>query len=220
MTIFFDLDGPILDVSNRLYKLYIDLLKTYDCEVLSKEAYWELKRNKVPEESIVKRTCNFNIFDEYNKKRLELIETIDYLQLDNVVDGADKALEELKIKNKVILVTNRKHFDKLCWELKYFNLEKHFDAILAAPGNREPWNIKVQLILKNKFELKSSFIVGDTEADIIAGKLLNINTIAVLNGIRSKSMIESLMPDHICDSIVGAALKIKQLSSNQVPFHN
>jgi phosphoglycolate phosphatase-like HAD superfamily hydrolase len=43
-------------------------------------------------------------------------------------------------------------------------------------------------------------IVGDTETDIAAGKELSLTTVAVLNGIRTRRMLEMCQPDHIIDS--------------------
>ena len=44
MNIVFDFDGTIIDASERLYRLFQDLVPR---SALSKEAYWALKRNKI-----------------------------------------------------------------------------------------------------------------------------------------------------------------------------
>lgn len=211
MTIFFDLDGPILDVSERLYLLYKDLLSSYGCLALSKEDYWNFKRDQIPEKEILQKTCKSDIFTDYSSKRLKLIENIEYLKLDKVVKGAKETLEQLKNDYELVLVTNRSCIDKLSWELQYFDIKEYFDTILVAPGGIEPWKVKTDLIEKSNFELKNSVIVGDTEADILAGKNLKINTIAVLNGIRSMNIIKNLKPDHMCNSIVESGLIISRL---------
>ncbi len=47
MLIYFDLDGPILDVSFKFHKIYTDLLGERGYPTLSKDAYWRLKREHV-----------------------------------------------------------------------------------------------------------------------------------------------------------------------------
>ena len=44
-------------------------------------------------------------------------------------------------------------------------------------------------------------MIGDTEADIIAGNELSIKTIAVLNGIRTREFLLKSDPNFICKSI-------------------
>ena len=54
--IFFDLDGPILDVSAKYYRVYHDLLDEFGFPSLPRDQYWEAKRNKVSDESILRKT--------------------------------------------------------------------------------------------------------------------------------------------------------------------
>ncbi|MCA6621938.1 MAG: HAD family hydrolase, partial [Pseudanabaena sp. M165S2SP1A06QC] len=55
--IFTDFDGPIMDVSERYYQVYLYCLKKI-CQpeqivkILSKYEFWELKRSQVPEKDI------------------------------------------------------------------------------------------------------------------------------------------------------------------------
>jgi len=51
------------------------------------------------------------------------------------------------------------------------------------------------------FEKENSWIVGDTEADIMAGEILDIKTIGVLSGERNRMKIKQLGPDHIIEDI-------------------
>ena len=52
-----DFDGPISDVSERYYQVYLLSLEknrhqTQQVRVLSKEEFWKLKRSRVPEKQI------------------------------------------------------------------------------------------------------------------------------------------------------------------------
>ena len=55
--IFTDFDGPIMDVSERYYQVYLYCLEkirkpTQLINILSKSEFWELKRSQVPEKEI------------------------------------------------------------------------------------------------------------------------------------------------------------------------
>ena len=60
--IFFDLDGPILDVSEKYYKVYADILSQKGFRVLSKTEYWDAKRNKIPEYDILLKSMAIPFF--------------------------------------------------------------------------------------------------------------------------------------------------------------
>ena len=71
MKIFFDLDGTLVDASERLYRLFCDLIP--ECN-FTKEEYWNLKRNKINHQMILEKYFPQYNFDEFNTKWLSLIE--------------------------------------------------------------------------------------------------------------------------------------------------
>ena len=44
--IFWDLDGPILDVSDKYFTLYKNILLDNNMQALSKKEYWSLKKSE------------------------------------------------------------------------------------------------------------------------------------------------------------------------------
>jgi phosphoglycolate phosphatase-like HAD superfamily hydrolase len=54
-------------------------------------------------------------------------------------------------------------------------------------------------------------MVGDTETDICAGKMLGLMTIGVLNGIRTNHLLEEMDADVIIPSIMELPITIKSL---------
>jgi phosphoglycolate phosphatase-like HAD superfamily hydrolase len=44
-------------------------------------------------------------------------------------------------------------------------------------------------------------IIGDTEADIIAGKQLGLRTFAVTSGIRNAAFLKAIEPDYVIDRV-------------------
>jgi phosphoglycolate phosphatase len=214
MLIYFDLDGPIIDVSGKFYKIYSDLLGERGYPTLSKKEYWQLKREHVPIPQIVLRTCPNEFVDYYIKKRIEVIENFEYLKHDELIPGAEKVLEELMQDHKLILVTLRNNSKTLFQELVFFDLKRYFTTILSLDNNHGDWRIKVKLIEDSgSLTDKNSLIVGDTEADIITGKKLGIKTCAVMCGIRTKELLEKASPDYLIKDINSLGEVIKKIQS-------
>lgn len=202
MLIYFDLDGPILDVSGKFYKIYTDLLIEHGYPRLPKDEYWQLKKEHTPIPEIMKRTCPPEFIDCYIKKRLEVIENFSYLKQDKIIPGADQVLHRLSQKHTLILVTLRNRSETLSQELDYFDLRKYFKKILSQDNNPGDWQTKAKLIREDGFfQTGDAIIIGDTQADIKAGKSLGMKTCAVLSGIRTKELLEKAEPDFMIEDI-------------------
>ena len=204
MTIFFDLDGPILDVSEKYYRVYNEILRKKGFQVLTKEKYWDAKRNKLPEEKILSLTDVRINYNDYRDKRITLIETERYLKYDILQHNAEKVLEALTKKFKLVLVTLRRSKHQLYKELKYFQIYQHFSDILSSGIQIKPrWKIKHDLIVQymEQGENNNHILIGDTETDIESGKHLGFTTISITNGIRNEKILGYSNPDHMYSSI-------------------
>jgi len=202
--IFWDLDGPILDVSEKYYRVYYDILKESNSETLTKEDYWEAKRNKIQEEEILLSTNVTIPYIDYCDKRMVLIETNYYLAYDSLQYYADTVLENFAREVQLVLVTLRRSESQLHRELEYFKIKNCFTAILSSSAQVEPrWKIKYDLIKKYMGQDQSNnhLLIGDTETDIEAGKHLGFTTIAISNGIRHEQILQQSNPDYIYSSI-------------------
>ncbi len=204
MNIYFDLDGTLIDVSERFYRLYYDLLDTFNCaNKLSKERYWQLKRERFTEEEIVYRTCiNVNI-KEYNKLRQKLIESSKYLKYDIPFSYTSDTLKRLSGRHRLVIVSLRDSLKKTNKEINKFNLNNFFDKILVHNEDIDnKWKIKVELIKSDcEFRQKESIIVGDTEAEFLAAKGLDIPCYLVSSGIRTKEYLTSLNSYFVIENI-------------------
>ena len=80
--IFIDLDGPILDVSDRYYYSYANSLKEIGGRILDKDEYWNLKRTKVPDYDILGKTSSGHLLGEFKIRRNILIEEENSLNFD------------------------------------------------------------------------------------------------------------------------------------------
>lgn len=200
-TFYFDLDGTILDVRRRLYSIYVDIVNELGGEALSGGIYWRAKRGQMPEELVAKKS-NIGNIQTYIRLRQERMELPEYLVYDMLVPKALESLSELKKTNRIVLVTLRKSKKNLYEQLQRLSIESLFNRILLGGDSEEQWRLKAKIISSDDyFEPQNSVIVGDTETDILAGKFLNIGTIAVLSGVRSKNKLVLSQPDYIIKDI-------------------
>ena len=203
--VYFDLDGPLLDVSEKYYQTYSDILIENDFEPLNKTLYWELKRNKTPELEILRLTKAELIYEKYKILRKSIIETDKYLKYDSLQDGAEEVLNSLfDLKYKIFLVTLRSSRSQLESQLKQFKIHKYFECILSSGLETDPrWKIKFDLISNHGKDhpYKNSFFFGDTETDIISANELGLRSVAVLNGIRNLEKIKAVSPFEILPGI-------------------
>jgi len=202
--IFFDLDGPILDVSERYYKVYSDILSQNGFKTLSKSEYWNAKREKISEHDILKRSLAGPLIEQYLHEWKLIIESDPYLMYDKLQNGAVEVLETLSNNNELVLITLRTQPQQLHKQLENFNLKKYFSAVLSSSEETIPrLEIKYSLIKNflNIQKIQDCIIIGDTETDITAGKYLGFKTIAVQNGIRSLRILKEANPTLLINSI-------------------
>ena len=198
MKIFLDLDGTILDAKYRYYKIYTDMLSQTSFNMLDISTYWDMKRNRIPEEEIASKTTSLLFAKYYAKKRIDLIESMDYLILDVVFDGVYDVLNKWSFDHDLYLVTLRRNKTNLYRQLSFFDLHKYFRCVY----NAGEFQIKKENLIKHEIlDQSKCAIIGDTEVDIEAGKVLSIKTIAVTSGIRNKYLLEREFPDVLVDSL-------------------
>ena len=200
---FFDLDGPILDVSEKYYRVYADLMAEKGFDYLDKNKYWNRKREKAPEIETLSLSQAQDYYSEYNVKRLKRIEADEYMIYDELQPGALKVLEVLGSGYKLVLVTMRSSKTQLIKQLRSFGISEKFDEILCT-GQQSPhqrWRAKYQIILDHwpQANFETSYFIGDTETDIFAAKELGCTSIAVLNGLSDSDHIHLTQPDFILE---------------------
>jgi phosphoglycolate phosphatase-like HAD superfamily hydrolase len=201
MKIFLDLDGTILDVKHKCYRLYVNLLSHGGFNTVDIATYWKMKRNKVSEKEIASKTTTPMFARYYIERFMSLIETMDYLTLDSVFDSVYETLDKWFSDHNLYLVTLRQNGFNLNCQLSFFDLHKYFKHIY----NVGEIGVKKEYLIKHEVSDQTNcVIIGDTEADIEAGKILGIKTVAVTSGVREKYLLEKICPDilveNVCDS--------------------
>ncbi len=197
--LFLDLDGTVLNVAERDYRVYRDILSESGYRTLQRNRYWNLRRKRTPIQEILAFNCPRSFVKSYLREREGRMELQRYLNFDVPVDGAKKALSILSKKYEVYLVTQRKSRKHVFEQLEKHGLFELFGGIITvSKKGKDPAALKA-------YEIKHFFpgvgIVGDRETDITAGKMAGIKTIAVLTGIRTEEFLRKQKPDDIISSI-------------------
>lgn len=222
MTVFCDLDGPIVDVSDRYYATYqqglADTQAAYlarginlNLQILSKQQFWQMKQNRVPDAEIAKSS---GLWGEEIHVFLGCVSRIvnqpDLLHLDRIQPGVQWAIALLHSRGvRLILVTLRPR-NQAVQLLQNYGLARLFTSIRgtqmpdAAYHNYTALKTELLAEVAEEFEssLGSAWMIGDTEADILAGKALGIPTIAVTCGIRSRYQLQKHEPNFILSDLI------------------
>lgn len=201
MIIFFDLDGTLIDITNRFYKVYSDIMDELGKTKLSYIDYINLRRKHVSTRMILKTTNSDELYDEFIKKRNEILERPEYLKMDALYPDSYGTLERLYGNNVLILVTLRMNKANTLQQLRNLGIHKFFEGILIGDmfgGWKEKYNLMKKF--KKISEKKNMIIVGDTEIDVKAGKKLGIKTCFKKGGMRKPEIVIKEKPDYIIDT--------------------
>ncbi|GAA6622016.1 HAD family hydrolase [Scytonema sp. NUACC26] len=206
-----DFDGPIIDVSERYYKVYQYCLQKIrgsgqEVRELSKAEFWQMKRSRVPEKQIgVISGLDEAQAQEFSQLRKKTVHTQPYFEYDTLAPGAVEALSKVQRAGIDLVVMTMRRQRELNYAFKKYDLGRFFpenrcyclsnDYIKTRDTDDKPL-----LMARAVRELPSAFdtwMVGDTEADIISAKKQGIKAIAVECGIRDRSQQKLYHPDLI-----------------------
>ncbi|MFM7384559.1 MAG: HAD family hydrolase [Microcystaceae cyanobacterium] len=210
-----DFDGPIMDVSERYYQVYqYCLAAVQDPEqrvtLLSKAQFWQMKRAQVPEIEIGLQS---GLRDRQAKTFAHLrkitVHTLPYLVYDQPLPWAIAALEKLQAKGVDLVVMTMRRVCELEEALERNHLGQFFAEdrrYCLANDYRKINDIhdKKGLMAQAMAELPPTpvtWMVGDTEADILAAQSQNIPVIGLLSGIRDRQRLTQHQPTAIANNL-------------------
>ncbi|WP_434685056.1 HAD family hydrolase [Pseudanabaena minima] len=217
--IFTDFDGPIMDVSERYYQVYLyclDKIRKPDQIVttLSKSEFWELKRSQVPEKEI----ANLSGFADEKQSiafahlRRATVHTDPYFEHDQLIESAIPALEKAQQSGIDLAVMTMRRRRELEPVLDKYNLRRFFasdhifclddDYIKTVDIQDKPKLMK--MAQENLPEVQQQWMIGDTEADIIAAQTYDVPVIGVLSGIRNQTQLEKYKPNQILPNLLSS----------------
>ncbi|PSR16943.1 HAD family hydrolase [filamentous cyanobacterium CCP3] len=233
ITIFCDFDGPIADVSERYYATYRQGLAWVCSQAqlqndrvairyLSKSQFWTFKQNRVPDRQIAHWSgLEGGYIDAFLAQVSRIVNHATLLERDQVQPQARAGLELLhQCGARVVLVTLRppeqvmqflaQH--DLHWAISDLYGMPRVDVAYTNQASHKIERLKAAIATQQRqgYDLRHAWMIGDTEADIMAGQTLGIDTIAVTCGIRSSSYLQSFRPTHLLPDLWTACQKIQQ----------
>lgn len=210
--LFTDFDGPIVDVSERYFQVYqicLEQIKLPQQVVtpLKKAEFWSMKRAQVPEKDIALKSglTETGQSDRFAKLRRHTVHTEPFFQYDRLMEGAIAALETAQQAGVELAVMTMRRVRELEPVLEKYDLDRFFptdrrfclsnDYVKTGDTRDKP--MLMQQAIATLPPVKQQWMVGDTEADIIAGKKHQVRTIGVLCGIRDRRQLQLHHPDVI-----------------------
>jgi phosphoglycolate phosphatase-like HAD superfamily hydrolase len=217
--IFTDFDGPIADLADRYYHVYrLCIAQTprgdRQIKVFTKDDYWQLKRAKVSELEIAERSgFSSSQAELFKKLRDKLAHRAEYIQqFDGIIPGAIDGLEKVLAAGIELYTMTLRRETELDLTCQQYNLDRFFPierryCLLDGNIRTDDINLKTELMAAAINELPPcdvSWMIGDTETDILAAKSHNIPSIAVLSGIRDFDRLHPHQPDEILPTLADA----------------
>lgn len=212
-----DFDGPIVDVSERYYQVYQYCLTTIarpgqTITPLTKPEFWSLKRSRIPETQIgINSGLDDSQAQDFAQLRRITVHTMPYFQHDLIISCARAALQKLQSTGVELVVMTMRRTRELDFALSNYGLDRFFrpeQRYCLANDYIKTQDIEDKTLLMRKAiqELPpdQTWMLGDTEADIIAAQSQNLPAIAVLSGIRDQTQLSAYSPNYILDDIAAA----------------
>ena len=206
-----DFDGPIIDVSQRYYQVYQECLESSRApnqavKQLSKEEFWQLKRSRVPEKQIgMMSGLDEAQAQAFAQLRRQTVHTTPYFEYDNLAPGAVAALEKVQQAGVDLAVMTMRRMRELDYAFDRHDLGRFFpkdrcyclsnDYVKTRDIDDKP--LLMERALVELPPASDTWMVGDTEADIITAKKHGVKVIGVLSGIRDRASLEVYQPDWI-----------------------
>ena len=223
LTVFCDFDGPIIDVSGRYYQTYqlglVDVQALYQAQgiklpitILPKEQFWSMKQNRVPDQEIATQSGLRGTQIEHFLQRVShIVNQPTLLCQDRLQPSVRWALTLLHSQGvRLVLVTLRCQ-EQAIQVLKSYGLLHLFCDIWgtqdqqAAYRNLAEQKTELLALAAERTTSKTAWMIGDTEADVIAGQRIGIPTIALTCGIRSSTYLEKFEPTRTHSDLLSAA---------------
>lgn len=213
MNVIFDLDGTLIDSSERMYKLFSHLVPQ---SKFTKEIYWGLKRDKVNHKMLLERFFPEINFEIFNDNWMSLIEVEKFLIFDQIFQDTLPVLKELYLTNALYLLTARQSRDGLLNEMERLGIKTFFKEILTTEGRRTKKELLKETV-ETISELRdtSNFFVSDMGSDIQLGNFWGYRTVAITHGFMSRKWLETYEPMYLIDEL-SDLVKIINISKNKL----
>ncbi len=205
---------------------------TLPIQTMSKQQFWQMKQERIPDEEIAMRSgLQGEQIDFFLGRVIKIVNQSALLNKDKLQPKVNWALALLHSYGiRLVLVTLR-CTSQVTQILRNYGLTRLFSGIYGTTENHHAYQnyaqVKQELLQQALSDHSTSsyteqsplaqpsvsaWMIGDTEADILAGQALSIPTIALTCGIRSQSYLNRFEPTHICSDLLSATSYLLELS--------
>lgn len=225
LTLFCDFDGPIVDVSDRYYHTYrlglTEIQTAYrargislQLSPLTKAQFWQMKQERTPDPEIAMRSGLQGLqIDEFLQRVSQIVNQPTLLHQDQLQPGVRWAIALLQAQGVHLILVTLRCQDQATQILQSYGLETFFSQIWGTQDQAAAYaNLaeqKTQLLRRamaaSSEEPTAAWMIGDTEADVLAGQAADIPTIALTCGIRSQSYLQKFEPTRIHTDLLSAS---------------
>lgn len=201
--ILFDLDGTLTDPGLGITNAVMYALKKFNIEVEDKAVLYKFIGPPLLD--------SFEKFYGLSKEESEL--ALKYyreyfrphgLFENEVYDGIEELLTELKDRNRTLIVATSKPEEFAIEILKHFHLDKYFDFIAGATmdSSRVKKADVITYALDNCkiTELSTAIMIGDREHDVLGAKQVGLDSIGVLFGYGDYDELKSAGATYIAEN--------------------
>jgi phosphoglycolate phosphatase-like HAD superfamily hydrolase len=205
--LFSDFDGPLVDVSERYYQVYRFILpkagSSSPVTYLTKDEFWQCKRAQISEREIGRRSgLTEPQAEAFTALRRQYVHAVEFFEYDQVQPGVHGQLTRLQQRGVELAVVTMRRTRELEPALARFDLAQFFPVTrrYCLPNDYAKSNdvFDKRLLLAEAYgsahQHQRCYMVGDTEADILAAQRLHIPALGVLCGIRDEERIAALSP--------------------------
>lgn len=230
--VFCDFDGPIVDVSERYYQTYRkgllaigELYRQQSGQILylqplSKDQFWQMKQNRTADLEIAACSgISTDLFAPFMQQVAKIVNHPSLLSWDCMQPTAQAALDHFRRCNMRLVLVTLRHPRQVQSFLQAQGLEDLVDEvhgvfdIKAAHANRveQKCELLASAIAQQQTQghlTQGSWMVGDTEADILAGQSMGLSTAALSCGVRSTQYLQRFAPSGIYDCLMTAAREV------------
>ena len=227
--VFCDFDGPIVDVSERYYQTYRQGLRAIaaihkqetsaDLAItpLSKQQFWQMKQNRTADIEIALRSgVPTSWFGPFIQQIEKIVNHSSLLLWDRIQPSAKAALQHLQQANMRLVLVTLRHPHQVNAFLQAQGLTHLVDEVYGTVSTTAAYTNRVEqkcellatAIAQQKakgYQTHASWMLGDTEADVIAAKGTGLFAAALTCGIRSKAYLQMLEPTEVYAELLTAA---------------
>lgn len=168
--IFWDLDGTILDIRQRLYRLFCELTDTQ----IGFEKYWQLKEAGYNQAKMLSYIGSTVEKKEFHTIWLANVERMELLHYDTLQPGIKEILADLfSGGSEMYIVTNRQCLENVKKQLYHLGINSFFKNIITT----EQKFTKAEAVKQQGINAAGGIFIGDSKEDMQAALELNCEAI-------------------------------------------